>query len=499
MDTSYLDANITYLSELLNNYENYIEKMVLVSGWIKFFRVSGGKGNQIGFVKLNDGTGLKQLQIIFDVANLSEESKEYFDDIYKKGMTGMSIKVYGKIVKSPAKGQPIEMIAKTYQIIGNVMEPETYPITKNKLQLDFLRTIPHLRVRTDTFLAINRIKSVLRKAMADYFELNNFLEVQVPLITDNECESGACPFIVTSLPLKDNKVDFSKDFFKKQVYLTVSGQLHLEAIVCGGVNKAWTMTTAFRAEPSTGPKHLGEFWMAELEMCFSKLEDNMRINEECIKYCFRSVLEKCRTELDFFETSKSGLIKMLEKYVNQPFIITTHEECVRRMLEDIKNKKAKVKADKKLSDTKVSVMKDFPKYDDDLTKDHERYITEVLYEGMPVFVRYFPKKVKAFYMPVIDKGNEVEHVDGFDLLFPEIGEIVGGSQRISDYNELLERMKEQSIKPETLEFYTDLRKYGSIPHGGSGIGFDRLLLCCSGLQNIRDMVPFPRSFEQCYN
>lgn len=503
---------MTSIKTILSNSFLYFNQVVTVNGWIRFFRISGGKSDnldkRIGFIKLNDGSTVKQLQLIFDVVNI--EDKTYFDEIFKKGMTGMSIEAIGKIVKSPAAKQDVELLVEQYKILGYVNEPDTYPITKNKLQLDYLRTLPHLRVRTDTFLAVNKIKSVLMNSMYRFFEGNEYLNVQVPLITDNECESGAFPFTVTTLfksneinnlPVKEDKktINFVEDFFKKQTYLTVSGQLHLESIVCGGVSQAWCVTTAFRAEPSTGPKHLAEFWMAELEFCFRDLEYNMFINEECIKYCFSKVLDRCVDELALLEfTYKSEIGKKLLNYITNKFVRTTHEECVRLMLRDIDNKKIKINPNKKAEDS-VYIFKEKPGYHEDLSKDHERYITEVLYGGLPVFVKYFPKNVKAFYMPVIDPENEIQHVDCFDLLFPEIGEVVGGSQRISDYDELIVRMKENGINPETLQFYLDLRKYGSIPHGGSGIGIDRLMLMLTGLNNIRDMVPYPRSFGVCNN
>ena len=268
--------------------------------------------------------------------------------------------------------------------------------------------------------------------------------------------------------------------------MTVSGQLHLESLVCGGLGSAWCMTTAFRGEKSTGPRHLAEFWMAELESCFESLDENMKVNEGCLKFCFGRVLAKCGGELEFLQAKyRPDLIAQIQKYASTPFIKSSHEECVRLMLEA--QEQGKVKFEVR------------PRYDDDLTKEHERYITEVLFEGNPVFVRYFPAKIKAFYMPKVDAGTEVEHVDGFDLLFPEIGEVIGGSQRESDYHKLLNRMAEMNVRPQSLQYYLDLRKYGSVPHGGSGIGFDRLMLIlCGGIgHNIKDMVPFPRSYKTC--
>lgn len=485
--------------------EEYLNNTATCCGWIKFFRVSGGKNKAIGFAKISDGSTMDQLQLVFDTNTLDADNKTYFDQIIKTGKTGMSIKATGKVVSSPKMGQPIEMHVQTYEILGDVMDADTYPITKNHHSFEFLRTVPHLRVRTDTFLAINRIKSELRYAVTEYFRSQDFAEVQVPCITDNECESGANPFTVTTLPNTPGHAwvpmcmaDYNSDFFRKHCYLTVSGQLHLEALVLGGLSRAWCMTTAFRAEPSTGPRHLAEFWMLELEMCFSTLEQNMAINEGCLKHCFRSILENCQDELELLQHKyKLGLTGMLQKYATKPFAVSTHQECVKLMLDDITAGKVTINPDK-TPDGDLYVFREAPGYADDLSKDHERYITEVLFGGMPVFVRYFPAKIKAFYMPKIDEGAEIEHVDGFDLIFPEIGEVVGGSQRETSYEKLLARMKEMDVNPDNLQFYLDLRKYGTVPHGGSGIGFDRLMMICTGIFNIRDMIPFPRAYEMCY-
>lgn len=487
----------TDIAKLYKDHDYWINKMTTVCGWIQFYRSSGGKGKNIGFVKLKDGSCFQKLQIIFSEKDLSDDKKDYFNELYSKAKIGVSLQITGLIVKSPAKGQPIEMIAHEYTIFGDIMDAHSYPISKNELSLEFLRTIPHLRTRTDTCSGIMRIKSVLRLALAEYFDMLGFYEVQIPCITDNECESGANAFKVTTILnddlLKDKKIDYSKDFFKGSRYLTVSGQLHLEACVLGSLCKAWCMTTAFRAEPSLSPLHLAEFMMAELEFCFCTLEDNIKVNEGCVKYCLKKILEKCGDELEFFQSKyKPGLIEKLQRYVDNPFVVTTHEECVKQMLFDIESGKVTINPDKKAGDD-IHVFKEIPKYDDDFSKDHEKYITGVLYGNLPVFACHYPSKVKAFYMPKINKGDEVERCDNFDLLFPEIGEVVGGSQRETNYDELISRMKEMEIRPETLEFYSDLRKYGTVPHGGSGIGIDRLMLVITGMDNIREMVPFPRS------
>ena len=448
---------------------SYYDKVVSVNGWIKTIR----KGKKVSFIKLSDGSSVSQLQII-----LNDPIK--FSELINTGKTGMSISVNGTLVKSLGKEQNIELIAKDIIIIGGIEDSGTYPIAKTDLSLDFLRTIPHLKIRTDTVSSIMRIKSALKYGMSEFFNNNDFFEVQIPLITDNECESGACPFSVITLEENPN------EFFKKKTFLTVSGQLHLETLVCGGLSKAWCMTTAFRAEKSTGIKHLAEFWMAELEFCFGNLDDLIKVNEDVTKYSLNYVLSKCRADMEFLESkTKSCIIEKIQKYIDEPFIITTHRECVETMLDDIEKKKLKFEK--------------IPSYDDDFTKEHEAYITEKIYNDRPVFVKYYPSKVKAFYMPIIKCDDGIDRADCFDLLLPEIGEVIGGSQREHDYGKLMAKIEEICIKPETMSFYTDLRKYGTIPHGGSGIGFDRLMMVCTGIYNIRDMIPFPRAFEHCIN
>lgn len=494
----------TDIKYLLTQPDQFIGQVITVKGWIRNFRKSGGKGKHIGFVELYNGTCIGTLQIIYDMKSLADDNKGYFDDLFTRGMRGISLMTTGLIVKSPKSEQPIEMQAQTYEIYGDVIDPETFPITKD-ISLDSLRQIPHLKHRTDTHIAITRIKSVMKFGMMEYFNKHGFVEVQVPCITDNQCEGGCDPFRIAtfsdninSFPTKDGKIDYSQDFFKKPCFLTVSGQLHLEAIILGGLQKAFTFTTAFRAEKSTGPRHAAEFWIMELEFSFCKLEDNMKVNEGCIKYCLNKILEECGSELEFLQQKfKPNLIEMIKKYSTVPFVISSHAECVKLMLADIESGKVKIDPEK-TPDSDLFTFKEVPGYADDLSKDHERYITEVLYGGLPVFVRYFPAPIKSFYMPKIDAGAEVEHVDGFDLLFPEIGEIVGGSQREFDYTKLLDRMKEMGVSPEGLQYYLDLRKYGTCEHGGSGIGMDRLLMVCTGIFNIRDMIPFPRAYEHCY-
>jgi len=487
---SYIDIKTLYAKA-----DELVGQIVTVCGWIKTRRIVGKIAKRIGFVELSDGSQQVRLQIIFDSKTLQDGNKEYFNELYDRATTGMSLKVTGLVVKSPAPEQPIELQAHQYHILGDVGDHEKYPVAKTELGLEYLRTIPHLRIRTDTFSCVARIKSAMKMAFMEYFDRLGFFEVQVPLITDNECESGANPFTVTTLmgngkvsdvPIKEDKtsIDYHKDFFRKRCYLTVSGQLHLEALVLGGLSKAYCWTTAFRAEPSTTRLHLGEFWMLELEFCFGTLQDNIAVNEGAIKHCIRTVLSKCKQDLEFLQDKfDKDLIKKLEKYTVTPFIITTHKECIKRMLEDEVAGKIRFETT--------------PKYDDDLSKEHERYITDVMYNSTPVFVCEFPFSCKAFYMPKLTNDDGIYRTKNFDMLMPEMGETVGGSQREANYEKLIEQMKEKDIKPESLEFYSDLRKYGTVPHGGSGIGVDRLLMLMTGMNHIRDMIPCPRAYETC--
>lgn len=456
--------------------DNFIGRQVRVAGTIKTARQTA----KILFAELSDGTCKTHLQLIF--TNLENT---------KSIKTGCSIEITGKIKKSPAAGQFLELLVENFICYEFDEDSADYPIAKTELSLEYLRQYPNLRIRTDTFSSISRIKSKIKFAMAEFFNSKKFAYDQPVLLTDNECESGSCPFMATSLLSKNMRpdnpvpVDFSKDFFGKPVYLTVSSQLHLETRVCGGLRKAWINTTCFRAEPSMTRFHAAEFEMVEYEFCFCDLEDNMRITEDCLKYCLSRILVENLDDLEFLQSKyKPDLIETLKKYSNNPFIKTTHESCIKMMLQD--------QSAGLIQFTKT------PAYDEDLSKEHELYITKKY--GMPVFCQYFPEKIKAFYMKIIDPGNPIcEHVDCFDLLVPEIGEIVGGSQRETNHKILLTRMAKFNIDPEPLKFYTDIRKYSCPPHGGAGIGLDRFIMVCTGIQNIRDMIGYPRTYTNCIN
>lgn len=454
------------------------------------------------FVHINDGSTVKILQCVCDIKNNPTYWKQ-LTSVYK----GTTIEIAGIIVQSldsnglPRQNQPFELIASEYKIIGTVHEPEKYPlVNSNKFgrNLDFLRTIPHLRHHDLLFVAVQLIKQKTYEGLHQAFSQLNINQVQATHITENECEEGACPFTVTSLELKpqsNQNIDFCDDFFKKKVYLTVSGQLHLEATVCGTLTDCYCMTTAFRAEKSDTKMHLAEFCMPEWEIIGNDIIKNMDVGEYMLKYIINHVLKHCSYELDYLDDQhmkgmdKGGqYIKLkdrLLKYYTNKFIKISHHDCVKLMLDN-------------MDANKVKFVK-IPSYDDDLSREHERYITDVLFDNMPVFVTKYPKNVKAFYMPVVETINDVEYVDNYDLLFPFVGEIIGGSQRIHDYDILVTRMKEMNMDITSLDWYLDLRKYGSVMHGGAGLGLGRLFMVLTGLDNIKDLQEFPRSYgSNCY-
>lgn len=490
------------------------------------------KNGTLVFINIVDGSTVQTLQC---VANKDAfEFADKWDELCKYCTKGSTLFLEGIIIQSQGSGQKYEMQIVDFKGYGTVTK--TYPIaSKGHISRDFLRTVPHLRPHTLLFTAIEIIKQSVYNSFHTAMNVMGIGEVQPTLITGNECESGAFPFTVTTL----NNNNYATDFFHKQVYLTVSSQLHLEATVCGTLRDGYCMTTAFRAEPSTGPLHLAEFCMPEWELVDCNLSDNMAVAERSIKMIFNKVLEQCAEELVFLEkyrtdelnrnrikdinehskkkkisinnkifeekdwqktwklerkniletynklSNRSSIIERLEKYRSTPFIISSHEECVSLM--------------KKHIEQSIVTFNEIPAYDKDFSKEHERYITEVLFDGMPVFVRYYPKNIKAFYMPVKYEKNGVEYVDCYDLLFPFIGEVVGGSQRESDYDKLVERMDSMNISKEDLQWYLDIRKYGSIPHGGAGLGFGRLFLVITDIFNIKDMQEFPRAFGGvCY-
>ena len=454
------------VKELYKKAGQYDE--VTVDGWVRTVRDS----KSLGFIELNDGTFFKNLQIVFD------DSLENFKEVAKTGV-GSSITVSGNIVMTPDMRQPFELKAAKIDILGTC--PQDYPLQKKRHSYEFLRTQAHLRPRTNSFAAVFRVRSQVAYAIHKYFNERGFVYVHTPLITASDCEGAGQMFQVTTLDMEnpprtaDGKVDYSKDFFGKPANLTVSGQLEGETFAMAFKN-IYTFGPTFRAENSNTPRHASEFWMIEPEMAFADLNDNMEIAEAMIKYVVGYVLEQAPAEIEFFNKFVDNtLMDRLHNLVNSRFKHITYTEAVEMLL----------KADKKF-DNKVE-------WGIDLQTEHERYITEEVF-GCPVFVTDYPKDIKAFYMKLNEDGKTVA---AMDLLVPGVGEIIGGSEREADYDKLLKRMEELGMDIESYRWYLDLRRFGSAYHSGYGLGFERLLMYITGIQNIREALPFPRTTGSC--
>ncbi len=441
-----------------------IDTQVSVMGWVRTRR-----GNKyVQFVALNDGSTIRNLQIVFDMNRFSDEQ-------LKAVTTGSSIHVTGKLVESQGKGQSVEVQADTLVIFGTA--DETYPLQKKGHTLEFLREKAHLRPRTNTFGAVLRVRSALAFAIHKFFQEKGFFYLNTPLITASDCEGAGAMFQVTTLPLNDlprtddGAVDYSRDFFGKPTALTVSGQLEgeLGATALGAI---YTFGPTFRAENSNTPRHLSEFWMIEPEMAFYDIDDNMELAEEFVKYCISYALDKCREDIEFLaEHYDKGLIERLEGVLAQGFVRLTYTEGV-EILE---------KSGRKF---------EFPvHWGTDLQSEHERYLVEEHFKR-PVILTDYPKEIKAFYMKQNPDGRTVR---AMDVLFPNIGEIIGGSEREADYDKLLGRIEELGIPMKDMWWYLDTRRFGTVPHSGFGLGFERLVLFVTGMTNIRDVIPFPRT------
>ena len=438
-----------------------------VKGWVRSRR--GNKN--VAFIALNDGSSIKNVQIVVDFSKIAEES-------LKDITTGASIHVQGQAVASQGKGQAIEVQAGEIEIYGKADVAE-YPLQKKGHSLEFLREIAHLRPRTNTFGAVMRIRHALAYAIHKFFNDKGFYYFHTPLITASDCEGAGAQFQVTTLPLEDlpkteeGKVDYSQDFFGKMASLTVSGQLEgeLGATALGCI---YTFGPTFRAENSNTPRHLSEFWMIEPEMAFYEIEDNMDLAEEFIKYCIRYALEHCKDDIEFLnEHFDKELIERLNFVVDNDFVRLPYTEGI-KILEE---------SGKKF---------EFPVYwGVDLASEHERYLVEQHFKK-PVILTDYPKEIKAFYMKLNDDGKTVR---AMDVLFPKIGEIIGGSQREESYDKLKQRMADQGL--EGMDWYLDTRTFGTVPHSGFGLGFERLILFVTGMQNIRDVIPFPRYPNNC--
>ena len=438
---------------------------VTAKGWVRTRR--GNKN--VSFIALNDGSTINNIQIVVDMGSFDEE-------MLKKITTGACICVKGSLVESMGSGQAVEIQAKEITIYGEA-DPATYPLQKKGHTLEFLRSIAHLRPRTNTFGAVLRIRHAMAFAIHKYFNDKGFVYLHTPLVTASDCEGAGEMFQVTTLDLnnpprkEDGSIDYSQDFFGKQTSLTVSGQLEgeLGAMALGEI---YTFGPTFRAENSNTPRHLAEFWMIEPEMAFYEIEDNMDLAEDFIKYLVRYALENCGDDLKFLnDMFDKELIQRLESVVNTKFVRLTYTEGI-KILEESGEKF------------------EFPvSWGVDLQSEHERYLVERHF-GKPVIMTDYPKDIKAFYMKQNDDGKTVR---GRDVLFPKIGEIIGGSERESSLEKLETRIKELGMKKDTLEWYLDTRRFGSAPHSGFGLGFERLLLFVTGMANIRDVIPFPRT------
>lgn len=470
-----------------------LEKKLEFQGWITSFQDK----KTIFFAKISDGK-VTELQLVFDKKNFVEK---FEGDLH----ISTNIKVVGTLVKSQGDGQEYELQVEKFKICGQVQDPATYPFSGGKPSKEFLRTIPHLRMRSLEQNALQRIRAALKLGMALYYQQRDIVEVQIPLLTDNQCESGSEAFKVTTLlgqktsdipTTSDGMIDYSQDFFGKPVTATVSGQFHLEAFATGAIPEVWCTTTAFRAEQSNSTAHVAEFWMTEYEGCTEKTGDIMKVAEDSIKAAYQFVLKTCQKELLYLEScTKKPITATLIKYTETPWAVISHEEAVLRMLKDIESGIVKIDPEKSTVDSHI--FKEIPTLDGDLSKDHEKYICEVIFEGIPTFVRFYPAAIKAFYMPKMNKGDSIERVDNFDCVFPGIGEVIGGSLRENDADELIVRMKEAGVDPSTLGYYIELRRTGSPPHGGFGVGFDRMALVATGQDNIKDLIPFPRTPGSC--
>ena len=449
--------------ELFRN--DYIGKEVELGGWVRNHR----KQKEFGFIDFNDGTCFKNSQIVYD------NSLKNFDEIQKLHI-GSAIKVKGKIIKSEGNGQTIEMKLIDYTLCGDC--PEDYPIQPKRHTREFLREQAYLRTRTNLFGAVFRVRSVAAYAIHKYFQDRGYVYFHAPIITASDCEGAGEMFQVTTLDLdrvaKNGEVDYSKDFFGKRAALTVSGQLQAETFAMS-YKKVYTFGPTFRAENSNTKTHASEFWMIEPEVAFCDLEGDMNIMEEMLKYVVKYVLDNCPNEMEFFDKFvEKGLLEKLNKLINSEFVRVDHEEVISIL------KKAPVK------------WEFAPEYGEDIAREHEKYITE--YFGGPVFIKNWPKDIKAFYMKQNDDGKTVAAVD---LEVPGAGELMGGSQREEDYDKLLNRIRELGMKEEDFDWYLNLRKFGGCVHSGFGMGFERLIIYLTGVDNIRDVIPYPRTPGNC--
>lgn len=456
------------IKDLYRKSENYYSKEIKVSGWVRTVRDS----KTFGFIEINDGSFFKNLQIVFDNTLIN------FDEICKLTLSS-SITVVGDLVKTENAKQPFEVKAKSVEVIA-LSDPE-YPLQKKRHSMEYLRTIAHLRPRTNTFNAVFRVRSAASYAIHKFFQENNFVYVHTPIITGSDAEGAGEMFNLNTFDLQnvdkleDGTVDFSKDFFGKPAHLTVSGQLNVETYAFAFRN-VYTFGPTFRAENSNTVKHAAEFWMIEPEICFADLKDDMDLAENMLKYVINYVLENCPEEMEFFNNFiDKTLLERLHNLVNSEFGRISYTDAVKEL------EKHNDKFEYKVS------------WGTDLQTEHERYLSEQIFKK-PVFVTDYPAEIKAFYMKLNPDGKTVAAAD---LLAPGIGEIIGGSQREDSLEILQNKIKDLNMDEQDYWWYLDLRRYGSVPHSGFGLGFERLIMYITGMQNIRDVIPFPRTPKNC--
>ena len=456
------------IKDLYKDFKNYSDKEVCIEGWVRTVRDS----KTFGFIELNDGSFFKNVQIVIS------DKLDNFKDLVKLTISS-SIKVSGTLVVTENSKQPFEIQATNIEVLN--LSDVDYPLQKKRHTFEYLRTVAHLRPRTNTFNAIFRIRSVAAFAIHEYFQNNGYVYVHTPIITCADCEGSAEMFKLTTMDLEkplpkneDGSTDFSNDLFGKEAYITGSGQLHGETFAAS-FGKIYTFGPTLRSENSNTKTHANEFWMIEPEISFCDLEELMDIEEDCLKYIVEKVLERCPEEINFCDQFiEKGLKEKLNKLLNSSFVRIDHKDVI-----DILKK-----ADRKWEFE--------PDYGEDLAKEHEKYITE--YFNGPVFVKNWPKDIKSYYMKLNPDGKTVAAVD---LEVPGAGEIMGGSQREENYETLIKLMNEKNIKTDPLYWYLDLRRYGSNVHSGFGLGFERLLMYLTGMENIRDVIPFPRTPKNC--
>ena len=454
----------TTVKQIYSDYKAQLDRELEIRGWIRTQRES----KNFAFIELNDGSCFKNLQVVYDtgLANFAEVARYPL---------GTSLKVTGTLVASPAAGQPFELKAASIEVVG--LSALDYPLQKKRHSFEFLRTIPHLRTRSNTFMAVFRVRSLLAFALHKFFHERGFVYVHTPIITGSDCEGAGEMFRVTTLdplhPPVDGQgaVDYSQDFFGRETSLTVSGQLNVEGF-CLAFGRVYTFGPTFRAENSNTQRHASEFWMIEPEIAFADLGDDMRLAEDMLKYVIRFVLEQAPQEMEFFNRFiDTGLLQRLQRIADAEFERITYSRAIEIL---------------KASGQSFHFP---PEWGKDIQTEHERYLTDQVFRK-PVFVTDYPKDIKAFYMRLNDDGRTVA---AMDLLVPEIGEIIGGSQREERHDALRRRIAEMGLKEEDYRWYLDLRRFGGAPHAGFGLGFERAVMYLTGMENIRDVIPYPRT------